>query len=207
MDRRIKVVLAANFVAVAARMSLVTFLGIWFVREAHIPLATVGLAFLCEFLLRGAVAPLFGALSDRVGRRPVYAAGAAGAAIWACVFFPLLDTARPAVIVFAVVVALATHAAMYGPQAAFVAELFSTRLRYSGASMGYQVAGIFGGALAPIIAVKLVQETGSALSVSAYVVAMLAITGVALWLAPETALVPSAPVEDHAHRSSVPENV
>jgi hypothetical protein len=76
---------------------------------------------------------------------------------------------------------------MYGPQAAFVDELFTTRLRYSGASMGYQVAGIFGGALAPIIAVRLVQQTGTALAVSAYVVAMLAITGLALWLAPETA--------------------
>jgi hypothetical protein len=86
-----------------------------------------------------------------------------------------------------VVVALAAHAAMYGPQAAFVAELFSTRLRYSGASMGYQIAGIFGGALAPIVAVKLVQTTGTALAVSAYVAAMLAVTGVGLWFAPETA--------------------
>jgi hypothetical protein len=97
--------------------------------------------------------------------------------------------------VLAVVVALATHAAMYGPQAAFVAEMFSTRLRYSGASMGYQVAGILGGALAPIVAVKLVQSTGSALAVSVYVLAMLAITGVALWFAPETA---KAPVDDPA---------
>ncbi len=61
--------LAANFISVAARMSLVTFLGIYFVREARIELATVGLAFLCENLLRGLLAPLFGALSDRVGRR------------------------------------------------------------------------------------------------------------------------------------------
>src|SRR5262245_54184407 len=71
LDRRIRIVLAANFIAVAARMSLVTFLGIWFVREAQIPLATVGLAFLCENLLRGFLAPVFGSLSDRVGRRPL----------------------------------------------------------------------------------------------------------------------------------------
>jgi metabolite-proton symporter len=137
--------------------------------------------------------PLFGALSDRVGRRPVYGAGALAAAVWAFAFFPLLDTANRLVIIVAVVVALATHAAMYGPQAAFVAELFSTRLRYSGASMGYQVAGILGGALAPIVAVKLVQVTGSAFAVSVYVVAMLAITGVGLWFAPETS---RAPVDD-----------
>jgi MFS family permease len=80
LDRRIRVVLAANFIAVAARMSLVTFLGIWFVREAGIPLATVGLAFLCEFLLRGAVAPLFGGLSDRIGRRALLVASSAATA-------------------------------------------------------------------------------------------------------------------------------
>jgi MFS family permease len=76
LGREIKVVLAANFVAVAARMSLVTFLGIWFVHEAHIALATVGLAFLCENLLRGFLAPVFGALSDRVGRRALLVASA-----------------------------------------------------------------------------------------------------------------------------------
>ncbi len=64
-------VLAANFISVAARMSLVTFLGIYFVREAGIPLATVGVAFLCENVLRGLAAPMFGALSDRIGRRPL----------------------------------------------------------------------------------------------------------------------------------------
>src|SRR6266852_3118109 len=71
LDRRILVVVAANFLAVAARMSLVTFLGIYFVRVAGISLATVGLAFLLESLLRGVAAPLFGALSDRIGRRPL----------------------------------------------------------------------------------------------------------------------------------------
>jgi MFS family permease len=81
VDPRIRAVLAANFIAVAARMSLVTFLGIWFVREAQIPLATVGLAFLCEFMLRGAVAPLFGALSDRVGRGALLVVSSAATAV------------------------------------------------------------------------------------------------------------------------------
>jgi MFS family permease len=133
-----------------------------------------------------ALIPAFGALSDRIGRRPVYAIGAASAAVWAFAFFPLLDTENRAVIVLATVVALATHAAMYGPQAAFIVELFSTRLRYSGASMGYQIAGIFGGALAPIISIKLVQVTGTAFAVSTYVLVALLITLVALWFAPET---------------------
>jgi MFS family permease len=136
-----------------------------------------------------ALIPAFGALSDRIGRRPVYAIGAASAAAWAFAFFPLLDTENRVVIVFATIVALATHAAMYGPQAAFIVELFSTRLRYSGASMGYQIAGILGGALAPIISIRLVQATGSAFAVSAYVLVALLITLVALWFAPETSKV------------------
>ena len=133
-----------------------------------------------------ALIPFFGALSDRIGRRPVYAAGAAGAAVWAFAFFPLLDTENRAAIVLATVVALATHAAMYGPQASFIVEMFSTRLRYSGASMGYQIAGILGGAVAPLISIKLVQVTGSAFAVSVYVLVALLITLVALWFAPET---------------------
>lgn len=77
--------LAANFLSVAARMSLVTFLGIYFVREAGIALATVGVAFLCENVLRGLAAPMFGALSDRIGRRPLLlAASLATAAVLPC---------------------------------------------------------------------------------------------------------------------------
>jgi MFS family permease len=140
-------------------------------------LAVVGVAWTLPTVV---VLPFSGALSDRIGRRPVYAIGTVSAAAWAFAFFPLLDTGNRAAIVLAVVVALIAHAAMYGPQAAFVAEQFSTRLRYSGASMGYQIAGIFGGALAPIIAVKLVASTGSALSVSLYVLAALLLTGVGL---------------------------
>jgi len=76
LDRRIAVVVCANFLAVAARMSLVTFLGIYFVRHAGISLATVGVAFLCESAMRGLAAPMFGALSDRVGRRALLVASA-----------------------------------------------------------------------------------------------------------------------------------
>ena len=153
-------------------------------REAGLAAVLTGSA--CQL----ALIPLFGALSDRYGRRPVYLAGTVAAAAWTFAFFPLLNTGSRPLIILAVVVALLTHAAMYGPQAAFIAELFATELRYSGASMGYQVAGIFGGALAPIVAIKLVGWTGSATSVSWYVTAMLAITTVALLAAPETANVP-----------------
>ena len=142
-----------------------------------------------------ALIPMFGGLSDRYGRRPVYALGAVSAAVWAFVFFPLLSTRSPVVIVLATVVALVTHAAMYGPQAAFIAELFSTELRYSGASMGYQIAGVLGGGIAPLVSIALVDATGTAYAVSFYVLAMVVLTLVALWAAPETA---REDLHDHA---------
>jgi MFS family permease len=130
--------------------------------------------------------PFFGRLSDRFARRPVYLAGAIGAAIWVFVFFALLDSGQFALIVLAAVIALIFHAAMYGPQAAFIAEMFPTKVRYSGASMGYQLAGIVGGALAPIISVALLDRYDTSLAVSVYVVAMLVITVICVLLAPET---------------------
>jgi metabolite-proton symporter len=130
--------------------------------------------------------PLFGSLSDRFSRRPVYLAGAIGAAVWVFVFFILLDTRQFWLIVLAAVVALVFHAAMYGPQAAFISEMFPTRVRYTGASMGYQLAGIIGGALAPIISVALLDRYDTSIAVSIYAVAMLLVTIICVLLAPET---------------------
>lgn len=130
--------------------------------------------------------PMFGHLSDVRGRRPVYLFGAVAAAVWVFVFFQLLDTGNVALIVIAAIVALFFHAAMYGPQAAFISEMFPTRVRYTGASMGYQLAGIVGGALAPIISTWLLDTYDSSMAVCAYVVAMLAVTVVCVLLAPET---------------------
>lgn len=134
-----------------------------------------------------ALIPLCGALSDRLGRRPVYLAGAIAAAVWLFVFFPLLETRSTAAISLATVVAFATHAAMYAPQAAFISELFSTRLRYTGASLGYQLAGVLGGAVAPLLSVVLLDHFSSWLPIAIYAAAMLAITVVAVLRAPETA--------------------
>jgi metabolite-proton symporter len=131
--------------------------------------------------------PLFGALSDRIGRRPVYLAGAIGAAAWTFAFFALLDTGNFALIVIAAVVALLLHAAMYGPQASFIAEMFPTQVRYSGASMGYQLAGVIGGGLAPIIATALLSRYDTSLVVSLYAVVVLAITILCVVVARETA--------------------
>ena len=86
----------------------------------------------------------------------------------------------------AAVVALIFHAAMYGPQAAFIAEMFPTKVRYTGASMGYQLAGIVGGALAPIISVALLDRFDTSVAVSVYAGAMLLVTIVSVFFAPET---------------------
>jgi metabolite-proton symporter len=140
----------------------------------------VGAAFQLFFV------PFFGRLSDRLGRRPVYLLGAAGALVWVFAFFPLLHTGNTVLIFAAAVIALLFHAAMYGPQAAFISELFSTRLRYSGASLGYQIAGVLGGALAPIISIALLDRFGTWVVVSLYVALMLVITIVAVAAAEET---------------------
>jgi len=96
------------------------------------------------------------------------------------------------------VVALVFHAAMYGPQASFIAEMFPTKVRYSGASMGYQLAGIVGGALAPIISVALLDRFDTSLVVSVYVVVTLALTTVCVLAAPETSKIDlkSDPVDE-----------
>jgi MFS family permease len=130
--------------------------------------------------------PAFGALSDRIGRRPVYAIGALGTGLWAFAFFHLLDTGVTSSVVIAIVVGLALHAAMYGPQAAFLAEMFPTAIRYSGVSLAYQLTSIVAGSLAPIIAIALLRETGSAHAVAIYVAIASVISLAAALLAKET---------------------
>ncbi len=125
--------------------------------------------------------PAFAALSDRIGRRPVYLAGALLSLAFAFPFFWLMDTGSPTLIVLAIVVSLALgHAAMYGPQAAFFSELFSTRVRYSGASLGYQLASVFAGGLSPLIATALLAwQHGDPWAVAAYMAFMALITAIA----------------------------
>jgi len=130
--------------------------------------------------------PLFAALSDRIGRRWVYAFGGFGLAAWAFVLFPLLASGSRVEIVLALVVGLVLHGAMYGPQAAMIAELFPTRIRYSGASIAYQLTAIFGGSLAPIIALWLYRDYYSALPVALYVAIACVISGASALLARET---------------------
>jgi metabolite-proton symporter len=130
--------------------------------------------------------PGFGALSDLLGRRRVYMAGALLLGIWAFPMFWLLDTATPVLMILGLVVGHSLLAMMYGPQAALFAEMFSARVRYSGASMGYQIASVFAGGLAPIIMTFLLEATGTSLSISVYILVMAAITLLSVYLVTET---------------------
>ncbi len=132
--------------------------------------------------------PTYGWLSDKVGRRPVYLFGAIFTGLFAFPFFWLVNTSNVSLMTLAVVLALVGgHAAMYGPQASFFSELFGTRVRYSGASLGYQLASVIAGGLSPLIATGLLQSTGVSWPIALFVVGMATVTTVSVFLATETA--------------------
>lgn len=132
------------------------------------------------------VIPVAGKLADRFGRRPVYLAGAIGAGTWGFFAFPMMNSGRYLPIIAAISIGLVIHALMYAPQPALMAEMFPTRMRYAGVSLGYQVTAIFAGSLAPIVAVQLLGAYKSAVPIAVYLALASAITLVALAFARET---------------------
>jgi len=154
----------------------------------------VGTDLILKMLLIGAafqffLIPAVGALSDRIGRRPLYLTGAIGVGVWSFFFFGLIDTMEPGKVLLAVTVGLFFHSLMYAPQAAFFSELFGTSVRYTGASVGYQLASIFAGALAPIIALNLLGSANekNTTAVAIYVSIASVISVIAVLFAKETA--------------------
>lgn len=124
-----------------------------------------------------------GALSDRLGRRPVAIAAALGCAGWAWAFFPLVDARQQ---LLALGVGLTLHGLLTGAQAAFYAELFDTSVRYSGVSLGYQAATVVAGAAAPLVGTELLRRTGSVTVLTALLGGCLLLTVIGMALAPET---------------------
>lgn len=144
------------------------------------------LALLIAHVVHFLVIPQVGRLADRFGRRPVALTGAILSATWAFFAFPLFDTLNPALIVLAVTVGLTFHAFLYAPQPAIMAELFPTRMRYSGVSLGAQVTAIAAGSLAPILATQWLRDFGSWTPVSIYIAIACLITGTTIVLMRET---------------------
>jgi MFS family permease len=124
--------------------------------------------------------PFFGYLSDKIGRKKMYMIGAVVTLIYAFPYFGMVNTAIPAVVFIAIVISLIPHDMLYGPQAALIAENFPTKLRYSGSSLGYQLASVIAGGPAPMIATYLLHTFGSAYAVSGYIVFNCIVTMIAV---------------------------
>jgi metabolite-proton symporter len=123
--------------------------------------------------------PLFGHISDRIGRKNMYMIGAAVCGVFGFIYFGMLNTGSLVLIFLAIVLSLIPHDMMYGPQAALIAESFSGRLRYSGASLGYQLASVIAGGPAPLIATWLFAHYGTAYAIAWYIAACAVITLIA----------------------------
>ncbi|MFD3451173.1 MFS transporter [Streptomyces sp. NPDC058691] len=180
-------------VAMGARMAenisyyvITAFVLVYATTQAGLGKQTALNAVLIASAVHFAVIPAWGALSDRIGRKPVYLLGAAGVGLWAFPFFALIDTKSFPALLLAVTVGLVMHGAMYAPQAAFFSEMFATRMRYSGASIGAQFASVAAGAPAPLIATALLADYGNSTPIALYVILAAVITLVAVSVAKET---------------------
>jgi len=132
------------------------------------------------------VIPQVGRLSDKVGRRPVYIAGAIAAGTWGFFAFPMMNSANYLIIMSAIIIGLVIHAFMYAPQPAIMAEMFPTRMRYSGVSLGYQVTSIVAGSVAPAIATWLLDKYHSSVPIALYLAGAAVVTLVAALFMRET---------------------
>ncbi|MET7859879.1 MFS transporter [Streptomyces sp. NPDC005318] len=180
-------------IAMGARMAenisyyvITAFILVYATVAADLSRQTALNAVLIASAIHFAVIPVWGALSDRFGRKPIYLIGAVGVGLWMFPFFALIDSSSFGSLLLAVTVGLVFHGAMYAPQAAFFSEMFATRMRYSGASMGAQFSSVAAGAPAPLIATALLENYHSSTLISLYVIAAALITVLAVVCAKET---------------------
>ena len=183
------VVLAAGafFVTNGAGAIYITFMVTYGSKILKVPASTMLNGILWGAVAMGVTILVAGWLSDRLGRLPVYLAGAAFVGLMAFPVFWLVDTKSPVFIALALAIGLGGTGIMYGPQAAFFSELFGANVRYSGASLGYQITAVFAGGLAPFIATALLAQFNNASwPIALYIVGMAVITLVCTYLAGET---------------------
>ena len=150
--------------------------------------------------------PLFGYISDVIGRKLMYGIGVVCTGLFAFPYFGLLNTRASGLVLLAIVLSLIFHDMQYGPQAALIAEAFGTNLRYSGAGLGYQLASVIAGGPAPLIAAAILAKTGSSFWISVYIVGCAVVSLVALVAmrrgAPGDALATRSAEADRTSRST-----
>ena len=179
---------------------LVSYLISYATAEAGMSNSTIITVVLISSVVSFFAMPLFAALSDRFGRRPIYLLGVVGMGVSAFPLFWATDTASFWLVLLAHIFGLGTLSMSYGPQAAFYAEMFGTRVRYSGISLGYQGGSIFGGALAPFIATWLFAQTQTSTSIAVYVAALAVLSFVCAFVATETYQVDIEAEQDEERR-------
>ncbi|WP_434614139.1 MFS transporter [Arthrobacter sp. A5] len=162
----------------------------------HADTARILLLLLVAHAIHFCVVPLVGKLSDAIGRKPTYMAGAVTGATWGFFAFPMMDTGNDLVILASVTIGLLFHALMYAGQPSIMAEMFPTRMRYSGVSLGYQVTSIVAGSMAPIIATALLEHYKSSVPVALYLMAACIVTAVAVLCLKETKGISLQDVDD-----------
>jgi MFS family permease len=157
------------------------FIFAYAVGTLHLPRDLILTAVLVASCVSFISIPLSGHISDHIGRRNMYLIGAATVGVFGFLYFAMVDTAVPALVFIAIVLSLIPHDMQYGPQAALIAEAFTPRLRYSGSSLGYQLASIIAGGPAPLIATALfaAYKTGYAIAVYIAVCAVISLLAAA----------------------------
>jgi MFS family permease len=140
---------------------------------------------ICAGILSLFTIPIAGHLSDRIGRKRMYMIGAVLTGLFGFAYFAMLNTAVPALIFIAIVLSFVPHDLLYGPQAALIAECFTPRLRYSGCSIGYQLASVIAGGPAPLIATALLAATGSGYTIAVYIAFCAVVTIIATAFMPD----------------------
>jgi len=153
--------------------------------ELHVTRSFLLAAVLCASFVSFFSIPVFGHISDRIGRRRMYLAGAIVTGLFGFAYFGMLNSGSAAWLFFAVILSLVPHDMMYGPQAALIAEAFTPRLRYSGASMGYQLASIIAGGPAPLIAAALFAHYHTGYAIAWYIAGCAVLSFVATLLLPD----------------------
>jgi metabolite-proton symporter len=161
------------------------FIFAYAVNTLHLPRDLILTAVLVASCVSFISIPLSGHISDRIGRRKMYLIGAATVGVFGFLYFAMVDTAVPALVFIAIVLSLIPHDMQYGPQAALIAEAFTPRLRYSGSSLGYQLASVIAGGPAPLIATALFAAYKTGYAIAVYIAACAVISLVAAAFMPD----------------------